>query len=289
VPLQGAELEEFLAKERAVKEKEAAMKAAEDRRQRILEADADDTDEDEDTDSDSDDDDDENEVEETLISADGMDSTETHKPSKEGKRKTGKRRNMNDAAWSGTVDDDGVSKQMLSYDIYLKGNVSKATSFFKSADGQAQRFRMFPYVEKKRRIDDYGELVDVEVWMRRGKALEEHAEDDDGKELKRIQEEEEEKVCLAVLCIVLSLMDSQKSPREPPFKFITTEVEVQLACRLFFVDLEGLNDGRAVKTIVPQVNPRKMVCWSIQLCEWYLSSHFGNRSLYMRPRLPLSI
>jgi cleavage and polyadenylation specificity factor subunit 2 len=25
------------------------------------------------------------------------------------------------------------------------------------------------------------------------------------------------------------------------------------------VDMEGLNDGRAVKTIVPQVNPRKMV------------------------------
>lgn len=39
---------------------------------------------------------------------------------------------------------------------------------------------------------------------------------------------------------------------------MTTEVEVQLACRLLFVDLEGLNDGRAVKTIVPQVNPRKM-------------------------------
>ena len=32
-----------------------------------------------------------------------------------------------------------------------------------------------------------------------------------------------------------------------------------MACRLLFVDMEGLNDGRAVKTIVPQVNPRKMV------------------------------
>ena len=36
-------------------------------------------------------------------------------------------------------------------------------------------------------------------------------------------------------------------------------VDVQLACRLLFVDLEGLSDGRAVKTIIPQVNPRKMV------------------------------
>lgn len=53
--------------------------------------------------------------------------------------------------------------------------------------------------------------------------------------------------------------EEEEKPQEPPSKFVTTEVEVQLACRLFFVDLEGLNDGRAVKTIVPQVNPRKMI------------------------------
>lgn len=51
----------------------------------------------------------------------------------------------------------------------------------------------------------------------------------------------------------------QNAPREPPSKFVTSTVEVQLACRLLFVDLEGLNDGRAVKTIVPQIHPRKMV------------------------------
>lgn len=44
-----------------------------------------------------------------------------------------------------------------------------------------------------------------------------------------------------------------------PSKFVSNEVEIQLACRLLFIDMEGLNDGRAVKTIVPQVNPRKMV------------------------------
>ena len=63
VPLQGAELEEYLAKERAVKEKAAAKKAAEERRQRILEADEADSEDDE---SDSDSDDDENEVERAL-------------------------------------------------------------------------------------------------------------------------------------------------------------------------------------------------------------------------------
>lgn len=47
---------------------------------------------------------------------------------------------------------------------------------------------------------------------------------------------------------------------------MTNEVEIQLACRLLFIDMEGLNDGRAVKSIVPQVNPRKMVSISSSLC-----------------------
>lgn len=46
---------------------------------------------------------------------------------------------------------------------------------------------------------------------------------------------------------------------EPPSKFVSNEVTVQLACRLLFVDMEGLNDGRAVKAIVPKVEPRKLV------------------------------
>jgi cleavage and polyadenylation specificity factor subunit 2 len=134
--------------------------------------------------------------------------------------------------------DEGMSKTMLSYDIYLKGNVSKATSFFKSADGQRERFRMFPYVEKKRRVDEYGETIDVGLWVRKGKVLEEAQQDERPVEVQ---------------------VEEPKAQEEPPSKFITTLIEVQLACRLLFVDLEGLNDGRAVKTIVPQINPRKMV------------------------------
>ena len=51
----------------------------------------------------------------------------------------------------------------------------------------------------------------------------------------------------------------QKVPEEVPSKYVSTVVEVQLACRLLFVDLEGLNDGRATKTIIPKVAPRKLV------------------------------
>ncbi|KAI0677046.1 beta-lactamase-like protein [Trametes maxima] len=248
IPLQGAELEEFLAKERAAKEKEAAQQAALARTQRMLEADEGQSDSDSDDENSDSDDDDENEVERTL-EEDLMDTTEDLKRSREGpnassrssgKRKRGEGGGADGAEWA-LGDDDGVTR--ISFDIYLKGNVAKATSFFKSAEGQTQRFRMFPYVEKRRKVDEYGETLDVGMWLRKGRVLEEDAEDEEAKEAKRRKEEEEAK----------------KTPREPPSKFVTSIAEVQLACRLFFVDLEGLNDGRAVKTIVPQVNPRKMI------------------------------
>ncbi|KZT72539.1 cleavage and polyadenylation specificity factor subunit [Daedalea quercina L-15889] len=238
VPLQGTELEEYLQKERAAQEKEAAQKAAEARTQRILEADEgeDDSDE-EDSDAESDE---ENEVERTLED-DLMETEDGVRPQAPAdgllKRRQGKGGIGKEKDWM----DDDEPAQRLSFDIYLKGNVSKATSFFKS-EGQAQRFRMFPYVEKKRRVDEYGETVDVGLWLRKGKVLEEDAESEEVKEARRRAEEE-----------------TKKAPVEPPSKFVTTELDVQLACRLFFVDMEGLNDGRAVKTIVPQVNPRKMI------------------------------
>ena len=90
--------------------------------------------------------------------------------------------------------DEGLTKQLLSFDIYIKGNVSKATSFFKNAGGQTQRFRMFPYVEKKRRVDEYGETIDVGMWLRKGKVLEEDLAKEETGDF-RNQAEEDAKVC----------------------------------------------------------------------------------------------
>jgi hypothetical protein len=87
------------------------------------------------------------------------------------------------------MDADDSARQMLSFDIYLKGNVSRAASFFKSAGKENQRFRMFPYIEKKRRVDEYGEVIDVAMWVRRGKIMEEEAEDEEGKDRKRQEED----------------------------------------------------------------------------------------------------
>lgn len=199
VPLQGEELEAFLAKERAVKEKEAAHQAALARTQRMLEADEGQSDSDSD-DEDESDDDEEDEVEREL-GEDLMDTTDDLKRSRQGPNATtrsGNKRKRGEGGGDGTdwvlgnEGDEGATR--ISFDIYLKGNVAKATSFFKSADGQTQRFRMFPYVEKKRKVDEYGETVDVGTWLRKGRVLEEDAEDEETKEARRRKEEEEAKV-----------------------------------------------------------------------------------------------
>ncbi|KAF7985231.1 hypothetical protein HWV62_7878 [Athelia sp. TMB] len=235
VPLQGAELEAFQEKERAVKDKKAAHQAEMARNQRMLEADEDDSD----SDSDSDD---EDEVARALDD-DTMDIADNGIGAADAGRRRKGDRGGDGADW--VMDgDEGLTKQLLSYDIYIKGNVSKATTFFKSAGGQTQRFRMFPYVEKKRRVDEYGETIDIGMWLRKGKVLAEDAESEETKEAQQRQEADDE---------------AKKAIREPPSKFVSSEIEIQLACRLLFVDMDGLNDGRAVKTIVPQVNPRKMI------------------------------
>ncbi|CAE6363218.1 unnamed protein product [Rhizoctonia solani] len=199
--------EQYLEKERIAKERQATQRAALARSQRLLEADEADSDS-------SNSEADEEEVEDAL--GDDMDT--------------------------GGPEGDESAKQ-LSFDIFLKGNVSRAASFFKTA-GQASRFRMFPHIERKRRVDEYGETVDVATWLRKDRALAVAVEAEEAREAQQKKQEEEEK---------------NKAPAEPPSKFIIETVEVQLRCKLLFVDMDGLNDGRSVKTIIPQVNPRKMI------------------------------
>ena len=208
VPLQGAELEEFLQKERQEKEKEAAHKAVQERKERILEAD-----EDDDDDSDIDDDsDEENEVEMQL--AGGMDVDEDGKPDVRLSRKK-KSSGAGGAGRLGASDEwdvageDGTLSKHLSFDIYLKGNVSKSTSFFKSADGQTtQRFRMFPYIEKKRRVDEYGETIDVALWLRRDKVFQHEGRDEEREKKRIIDEDARVRLSLWLVILVYHRPDS---------------------------------------------------------------------------------
>ncbi|KIJ56611.1 hypothetical protein M422DRAFT_22765 [Sphaerobolus stellatus SS14] len=238
VPLQGAELEAYLEKEKTEKEQEAAQRTAMARTQRLLEADEDETDSED------------SEVEESdMEMLDGGDDDESVnggaiEPGGDVRRRGRNGRDGGERGDWAFDQDEALTKQLLSYDIYLKGNVSRTTSFFKNAAGQTQRYRMFPYVERKRRVDSYGETIDVGMWLRKGKALEEETESEEAREAKKVKQAEEE---------------AKKVVEEPPSKFVSHHVDIRLVCKLGFVDMEGLNDGRALKMIVPQVNPRRMI------------------------------
>lgn len=95
--------------------------------------------------------------------------------------------NAND--YTGREEDE--SRQQMSFDIYVKGQQTRA------AKGMA-RFRMFPFIERRARMDDYGEGLDIGQWLRKGREIAEEGETEEVREAKRKKEIEDEKsVCLA--------------------------------------------------------------------------------------------
>lgn len=46
---------------------------------------------------------------------------------------------------------------------------------------------------------------------------------------------------------------------DTPTKYTSSDETLHIKCQLRYVDLEGLSDGRSIKTILPQIAPRKLV------------------------------
>ena len=81
------------------------------------------------------------------------------------------------------INAEDSGRQMLSFGIYLKVHVAR---------GHREGFRKFPYVEKKRRADEYGEVIDVAIsmWAGRGQIMPvEETDEEEAKERKRQEEE----------------------------------------------------------------------------------------------------
>lgn len=136
-------------------------------------------------------------------------------------------------SWDEFVDE----KEPMAFDIYVKGG--SATRF---CGGRAQTFRMFPVVERRRRVDGYGEVVDVDGWLRRGDAVDEAIQRAENGGRKPPKED---------------LVNA--APVNPPCKFVTNTETVEVRCKVLAIDLEGKADGRALKTIIPQINPKALV------------------------------
>ncbi|KAJ9110484.1 hypothetical protein QFC19_001610 [Naganishia cerealis] len=250
VSLTGAELEAYLEAERAVKEKELAHKAAQERSRRMLEAD-----DLEDSDSDDEDEDGEGDDQGDVAGTDAGDDARERMEGKSGQVSITGVPGVSSAAATAAAGGNAFMEsddfRTASFDIYVKGQQMRTTSFFggyrAGGGGSAgqTRFRMFPFVERKmRKVDVYGETLDVGAWIRKGREIEEEVESPEVREAKRRKKEEEEK---------------QKEPPEPPSKYISEDVNVDLNCNIFYVDMEGLHDGRAIKTMIPSLNPRRVI------------------------------
>ena len=122
-------MESHLESERQQKERDAAQQATLERSRRMLEAD--------DLDSDS----------EASDEGDNLIVART-----EGAN-----------AYAGDGEDNGLQ---VSYDIYVKGQQMRIG---RGAMGGMARFRMFPFIERRgRKVDEYGEGLDIGKWVRKG-------------------------------------------------------------------------------------------------------------------------
>ncbi|GAA5881219.1 hypothetical protein JCM16303_004848 [Sporobolomyces ruberrimus] len=237
VYLEGEELEAHLAAEREAADLIVKQQAALERSRRMLHVDGDASD------SDSDASDAEEDVAEEMA-VDGEGGELKVAPIR---RRTGGFTG-GVGAWDEFLDEDALVGQArgVSFDIYVRGEYGVR----KLTDGNGlPRYRMFPVVERKRRVDAYGESIDVEGWLKRG--VDEDPLTQRAKQVlgKRTREEEEADAKAAI----------EEEKPEPPHKYVVDKVQLHLQSLLFVVDMEGLSDGRALKTILPQINPRKLV------------------------------
>lgn len=155
VYLEGEELEAHLAAEAEAAEMLAKQQAALERNRRMLQ---DNADGDSDSDSDSDGEAEEADAAEEAVTLD------------EQKMSSARRRRVGGftggaGAWDEFLDADTLAGSAggQSFDIYVRGSYG-----IRSGTGGLTRFRMFPVVERKRRVDAYGEAIDVEGWLKRG-------------------------------------------------------------------------------------------------------------------------
>nr|KAJ3422087.1 cleavage and polyadenylation specificity factor subunit 2 [Polyrhizophydium stewartii] len=134
--------------------------------------------------------------------------------------------------------EEEANAQTMQFDIYVK-DVSRSSGFFK----QTQEFRMFPVHEVRPRIDDYGEIIDIDMFLK----MEAQNVPDETAPVAPAQPVEE------------VLKPAPVVKQEVPSKYTVEEGVLSLRCRLQYIDFEGRSDGKSLKNIVAKLAPRKLI------------------------------
>ena len=121
-----------------------------------------------------------------------------------------------------------------SYDTYVKDHANRK-GFFK----QAGQFKMYPVHETRNRVDDYGEVIDVNQFSKFEEAIDEAYMDVDN--------------------FLVQQREQVIEPIEVPSKYIQADHLLEIKCLVGYINFEGRIDGTSMENLIKQVGPRKLV------------------------------
>ncbi|KAF2007914.1 hypothetical protein P154DRAFT_558265 [Amniculicola lignicola CBS 123094] len=178
----------------------------------------------------------------------------------------------------------GLSDAELGINILIR----KKNHYDYGVLGKKGREKVFPFVAKRRRADEFGDLIRPEEFARAeeedqvaGEALRDTAKTEnavgqkrkwtdgvrtvDGRprpvngagKRRRMGAEDD-----AVVADIESSSEEEEDNTdkiEGPSKVILREETLELQCRISFIDFSGLHDRRAIQMLLPLIKPRKLI------------------------------
>ncbi|KAI9473187.1 beta-lactamase-like protein [Coemansia mojavensis] len=138
---------------------------------------------------------------------------------------------LDDDASSGS-EDEADAKVAESFDLLVRGRGP-----VRGLSTAGLSYCMFPFHEKNRRIDDYGEIYDPDTY-----AIKVDANDVD-----------------MMLDIEASEEESDDEAPAHPTKPIVEQRNLHISCQLSYVDLEGLVSGNSLRNIIVNLIPKRVV------------------------------
>ncbi|QSL66962.1 hypothetical protein MERGE_001349 [Pneumocystis wakefieldiae] len=133
------------------------------------------------------------------------------------------------------------------HDLYLQTNEIKK---------MLPRCKMFPTLEKRRRFDDFGEIIIPEKFVR---VMEEDLDFNITNETNKSINTLTKKRKWGGVSNNVQIKENIDKDIHIPSKIVVSEEKIMIKCSVRYIDMEGLHDGKSLKTIIPMVNPRKLV------------------------------
>lgn len=145
--------------------------------------------------------------------------------------------------------DDDIEMNVITgrHDIVVRPEGRAHTGFFKSSRKQ---YAMFPFHEEKIRVDDYGEIIQLEDYKLADVGFDAPSHDDNkenGHNTSDIKTELDKS------------SDNGLSLLEKPTKCISSRKLIDINALVQFIDFEGRSDGESLLKILSQLRPRRVI------------------------------